>query len=101
MLPDFFNLLTERIAKTEMSAKRLSYAVNRVIDTFSYKQLNIADVLSADVKCRVMSYSEMCSDIAKRGATADDYAPLYLENSTKPAWVLKVDKLRYNLPDRM
>lgn len=101
MSQDFFNLLTERIVKTGMSNKRLSYAVNRVIDTFSYKQLNIADVLNADVKCRMMSYSEMCNDLTKRGTTAADYAPIYIGDSEKPAWVLRVDKIRYNLPDRM
>lgn len=101
MSADFFNLMTERIAKTGMTSRRLDYAVNRVIDNFTYKQLTIADVLSVDVKCRVLSYGEMCSEVSKRGASTEEYAPLYIGDSEKPAWVLKVDKARYNIPDKL
>lgn len=97
----FFNLLTERIAKTGMTAQRLDYATNRVIDTFTYKQLTIADILSADIKCRIMSYSEMCNDAAKRGASTDEYASVHVGEVEKPFWVLKADKTRYKLPDKI
>lgn len=101
MSKEFFNLLTERIAKTGMSSQRLEYAVNKVIDNFIYKQLTIADILSMDVKCRLLSYSEMCNEVAKNGSSTDQYAPVYLSKSERPAWVLKVDKLRYGIPDKM
>ncbi|MCM1250319.1 MAG: hypothetical protein NC209_04135 [Alistipes sp.] len=101
MSADFFNLLAERIAKTGMTSKRLEYAINRIIDNFTYKQLTIADILSMDVKCRLLSYAEMCSEVAKQGTSTDQYAPVYLGDSEKPAWVLKVDKARYNIPDRL
>ena len=101
MTKEFFSILTERISKTGMSDARLDYAVNRVLDTFTYKQLTIADVLSLDVKCRVMSYAEMCNDAAKRGASTDDYATLRIGDADKPVWVLKVDKIRYRLPDAL
>ena len=101
MSADFFNLLSERIAKTGMPSRRLEYAINRVIDNFTYKQLTIADVLSVDVKCRILSYSEMCNEVAKNGTSTDQYAPVYLGDSEKPAWVLKVDKERYNIPERL
>lgn len=101
MSADFFNLMTERIAKTGMTSRRLDYAVNRVIDNFTYKQLTIADVLSIDAKCRILSYAEMCSEAAKRGSSTDEYAPLYIGDAEKPAWVLKVDKARYNIPERI
>lgn len=101
MSADFFNLLTERIAKTGMTSGRLEYAINRVIDNFTYKQLTIADILSTDVKCRILSYAEMCNEVAKKGTSTDQYAPVYLGNSEKPAWILKVDKERYKIPDRL
>ncbi len=97
----FFNLLTERIAKTGMTARRLDYAVNHVIDNFTYKQLNVADVLSVDVKCRLLSYAQMCSEAAKNGTSTDLYAPVFMGEEDKPAWVLKVDKLRYKIPNRL
>lgn len=101
MSPAFFNLLTERIAKTGMTSQRLDYAINRVIDNFTYKQLTIADILSADVKCRILSYAQMCDEASRRGASTDEYAPVYIGDSEKPGWVLKIDKARYNIPDRL
>lgn len=101
MSTDFFNLLAERVAKTGMTSQRLEYAVNHVIDNFTYKQLTIADIMSIDVKCRLLSYVEMCNEIAKNGTSTNQYAPVYLGDSEKPAWVLKVDKLRYKIPDRL
>lgn len=101
MKADFFNLLTERISKTGMTAKRLDSAVNKVVDNFTYKQLTIADVLSFDIKCRFLSYSEMCNEATKNGSSTDDYAPVFIEGSEKPAWVLKADKIRYKIPDKL
>lgn len=101
MSPEFFNLLTERIVKSGMSYKRLEYAVNRVIDTFTYKQLTIADLMAIDVKCRILTYSQMCEEISKRGASTDEYSTIYIGESNRPNWVLKIDKERYKLPDRL
>lgn len=101
MSADFFNLLAERITKTGMTSRRLEYAINRVIDNFTYKQLNIADILSVDIKCRLLSYAQMCSEVAKNGTSTNQYAPVFLGDMDKPAWVLKVDKERYNIPDRL
>lgn len=101
MSPDFFNLLTERIAKTGMTSRRLDFAINRVIDNFTYRQLTIADVLSTDVKCRILSYAQMCDEASRRGASTDEYAPVRIGDSDKPGWVLKVDKARYNIPEQL
>lgn len=84
-----------------MTSQRLDYAINRVIDNFTYKQLTIADILSADVKCRILSYAQMCDEASRRGASTDEYAPVYIGDSEKPGWVLKIDKARYNIPDRL
>lgn len=101
MSQDFFNLLAERIAKTRMSAQRLEYAVNHVLDTFTYKQLTIADILSIDVRCRVLTYAEMCNEASKKGVSTSDYASVRIKGSDKPGWVLKVDKARFNIPDEI
>ena len=101
MSKDFLNLLTERIVKSGMSSKRLEYAVNHVIDTFTYQQITIADVLSLDVKCKILTYSEMCHEAHKRGCSTDEYAPIRIEGAEKPGWILKVDKAQYGLPDKI
>lgn len=101
MSNDFLNLLAERIIKSGMSSRRLEYAVTRVIDTFTYRQLTIADVLNMDVKCRIMTYTEMCHEAQKKGCSTDEYAPISIEGIDKPGWVLKVDKTQYGLPDKI
>lgn len=101
MKTDFFDLLTERIVKTGMTSKRLEHAINQVIDNFTYKQITIADVLSFDIKCRFLSYSEMCNEVARNGGSTDDYAPLRIHGAERPGWILNVDKARYNIPDEL
>lgn len=101
MSSEFFSILAERIGKTGISDKRLEYALNRVLDTFTYKRLTIADILSIDVKCRILTYAAMCNEVTRNGGSTDDYAPLRIGGSEKPGWILKVDKVRYNIPDEL
>lgn len=101
MSSDFFSILAERIGKTGMSSKRLEYAINRVIDNFTYKRLTIADVLSIDVKCKILTYSAMCNEVTKYGCSTDDYVPIRIKGQEKPGWILKVDKIKYNIPDEL
>lgn len=96
-----FNVIAERISKTGMSERRLEYAVNRVLDTFRFQRLTPADILDIDVKCRILSYAEMCNEVAKSGASTDDYAPIRISGADKPAWILKTDKARYNIPNEL
>lgn len=101
MSPSFFNILTEQIAKAGFSAKRLDYALNNLLNNFHYKHLTIADLMSLDVKCKVYSYHEMIDEVWRTKGSSDDYAPLWFGDSGKPHWVLKIDKQRYNLPERL
>lgn len=101
MKDEFFSILAERISKTAMSDKRLEYALNRVLDTFTYKRLTIADILSIDVKCRIMTYAAMIDEVSRNGGSTNDYVPIRISGVKKPGWVLKVDKVRYNIPDEI
>lgn len=101
MSDEFFNLLAERIDRKGLSSDRLEYAVNHVIDNFTYKTLTIADIMSIDRKVAVMSYNEMVAECSKRGCTTDEYAPIRIGNEPKPFWVHRSDKAKYNLPDEI
>lgn len=101
MKPQFFNLLAEQIAKSGFSSTRLDYALNTILNTFHYKQLTIADIMSIDVKCKVYSYTEMSCEVDKKGSAMSAYSPIWFGNAKKPHWVLTVDKERYMLPDRL
>ena len=82
--------MSERIEKSGMSSKRLEYAVNKVIDTFTYKTLTIADILSIDVTRRAVTYETMCNEIAKNGGSTDMYESVRVEGMLKPLWIKKL-----------
>ena len=101
MGPEFWSVLAERIAKTGMTSQRLGYAVNKVIDNFTYKTLTVADVLKLDLQCEVLAYSEMLDRVAKANGTTTDYAPVRIKGLCKPVWVKKADKERLRIPDEL
>lgn len=101
MGPEFWSVLAERIAKTGMTSQRLGYAVNKVIDNFTYKTLTVADVLKLDLQCEVLAYSEMLDRVAKVNGTTTDYAPVRIKGLCKPVWVKRADKERLRIPDEL
>lgn len=101
MSEDFFNLLAERIVKRGLSKERLNYAIDHVLDNYTYQRMTIADIISLDKKVDVMSYNEMLNDASKRQATTNDYCPIHLGDEPKPFWIRKTDKTRFNIPDRL
>lgn len=101
MSDEFFDLLTECIAKKGISADRLEYAVNHVLDNFTYKTLTIADIMSIDRKVEIMTYAEMVAECSRRGCTTNDFAPIRIGDESKPFWAHKSDKVKFNLPDRL
>ena len=70
---DFFNLLTERIIANGFTDERLQDAIAKVIDTFSYKELHVSDVIKFDKHIRLLTYAEICGLVTERGHTFDDY----------------------------
>lgn len=64
---EFFNVLAERLIANGFTDKRLSDAVNHVIDTFQYKELNISDIVKFDKKIRLYNYNEACILVTKDG----------------------------------
>lgn len=101
MSDDFFNLLAERIVKRGLSKERLQYAIDHVLDNYTYQRMTIADIMSIDKTVQIMSYGEMTTEARRNGRTTDDYAPLYIGDEPKPFWVHKADKVRFNIPDRL
>lgn len=101
MSEDFFNLLAERIVKRGLSKERLNYAIDHVLDNYTYQRMTIADIMSIDKRFQILSFSEMVNEARKNGRTTDDYAPIRIGNEEKPFWVHKADKVKYNIPDKL
>lgn len=69
----FFNLLAERVMAGGFTASRLRDAVDHVLDTFRYKELNIADVVGFDRRARLYGYNEVCTMVSKGQASFSDF----------------------------
>lgn len=103
MSPTFWGLLGKRIAEKGITADRLSYAVNQVIDNFTYQRLTIADILGekTDRKFRVLTYGQMLAECSKVGCSTEDYAPIKIGDTDRPFWVLASEKALYQIPDQL
>lgn len=82
-------------------ADRLEYAIDHVLDNFSYRNLTIADIMSIDRRVEIMTYTEMVAECARQGCTTNDYSPVHIGNAEKPYWVHKSDKVKFNIPDKL
>lgn len=85
----FFDVLYERLVKNGFTGQRLEDAVNHVIDSFQYKELNVADVVSFDKRAKLHTYNQMCNEIANGQAVMDEFQRLEVDG--KNYWVRKVD----------
>lgn len=73
MQPAFFNLLSERIIANGFSDKRLTDAVNNVIDNFEFKELNVSDIIKFDRKVKMHTYTEAAAMVTAGKATFEDF----------------------------
>lgn len=64
---EFFNVLAERLIANGFTDERFADAVNHVIDTFQYKELNISDIVKFDKKVKLYNYSEACTLVTRDG----------------------------------
>lgn len=97
----FWELLAQRISERGMTAAELDYAVNEVIDNFTYQNLTIADILKQgkEKRFKLRTYEAMLSECNRNGTTTNDYCAVKVRNIDKPCWVSKADKVLYNIPD--
>jgi hypothetical protein len=86
----FFNILAERIVENGFTEKRLADAVNHVIDTFRYKELNVSDIIRFDRSVRLYTHDEVCR-MWMIGAGQNDFEKRSVDGVTY--WIRKVDLL--------
>lgn len=99
----FWELLALRIGEKGMTASELEFAVNEVIDNFTYQSLTIADIMKQgkDKRFKLLTYSAMVAECNRNGTTTNDYCPIRVSGMDKPAWISKADKALYNIPDEL
>ncbi|MDR2858938.1 MAG: hypothetical protein LBV64_00900 [Mediterranea sp.] len=87
----FFDILAERIVSNGFTEKRLKDAVNQVIDSFQYKELNISDIIKFDRRIKLYTYSQVCKMWTSGSATNDEFEIRKIEEVNY--WIRKVDLL--------
>lgn len=70
---NFYNLLAERIIANGFSDQRLQDAIEKLIDNFQYKEINISDVISFDKRIKLYTYGEVSDLISSNRAKMDDF----------------------------
>jgi len=73
MSKEFFVLLTEFLVKEKFTKQRLKEAVNHIITTFKYKELNISDIIQFDKRVKLYTYNEVTAMVLKSQASFDDF----------------------------
>lgn len=87
----FFNLLAERIVANGFSDQKLKDAVAKCIDTFSYKEINISDIIGYDKRVKLYTYGEMCDMIYNKLARCDDFK--FVETKNGKYWIKKTERI--------
>lgn len=94
MQQDFTELLMKRIRANGFSNTRLIAAVENVVDSFTYKKLNIADIINFDVRVKFYTYKELESKVAAGEDLFSNYEVIDI-GIGKPVRVRKEDFVRY------
>lgn len=76
----FFSLLSERIVANKFTDKRLTDAVNNVIDNFKFKDLTIADIISFDKQHKFITYNELVRRVLAGKTSFDNYEIIEVDN---------------------
>jgi hypothetical protein len=86
---EFFNVLAERIVANGFTNERLNEAVNKVIDNFQYRELNVSDITRFDKKVKLYTYGGYCDLISRSLAVHEDFDTKQIDG--KYYWFLKKD----------
>ena len=87
-LPQFFNVLAERLIANGFTDQRLTDAVNNLIDNFKFKELNIADIVKFDKKMKLYNYKEACKLVTEDGFEfGKDLQRISMDDNTY--WIMK------------
>lgn len=87
---EFFNVLAERLIANGFTDERIKDAVNHIIDSFQYKELNISDIIKFDKRIKLYSHSDICNEIHNNRVSFSDFEK-YKKVGKKQFWVKKAD----------
>ena len=73
----FLSMLAEALIRNSFTRKRLSDAVNSLIDAHTYPSFTIADVIRFDKKMKLYSHADVCNLIPS-GYTFEDFEHVWI-----------------------
>lgn len=95
----FIDILLRRAKEKGFSDKRLTDAVNNVIDTCQYPNPTLANFLSYDKSVKIIDYNQLCGLVMHQQVQWESYTRIKVNGSNY--YIRKVDKDRYSIPDEL
>lgn len=94
---DFTDILLERAKEKKWTDRRLTDAVNNLIDTCQYPQPTLANVLSYDKRIKTYSYTDMCDMAYNYGSSVWQTYKRLSDDIAPGRWAHVSDVMKYNL----
>lgn len=94
---EFYDVLADRLKANGFSDSRLNAAVNHVIDTCTYPQPTIANIISYDVKIKLHTYNEIVAMAEPHINIFENYKPIKTKDMVKPMYAHINDIKKYKL----
>lgn len=73
METNFISILSERLVANGFTEQRIKDAVANVIDNFTYKNPNIADIIKFDKKVKLYTYHEVSALVTEGASQFSDF----------------------------
>lgn len=86
MSDNYTAVLMDRMFTNGFTKQRVKDAIGHTIDTFHFKNLNVADIISFDRKVKTYSYNEMIA-MCNQYKTTEDFE--MIEINGKKRWIEK------------
>lgn len=95
----FFEILLDRVEGTGFTDKRLTDAVNNLIDNFNYPNPTIANIIGFDKRVKLLTYSQLCDIENGCPGSFKDYCRV--RRNGKIFWINRAEKEQFNIGDEI
>lgn len=94
---EFYDLLNDSLKRNGFTDKRLTDAVNFVIDNFKYPKPRIADFISYDQRIAVLTYHELINKVTSNDASFETWKAIRKDSFGNLIFAHVNDVEKYNI----
>lgn len=93
----FFDVFSDRIKENNYSDKRLTDAINHVIDNCIYPTPTIAQFISYDKRIKLYTHEQLWKLVDEVRSVGQEYKAVRIGDNPRPVWANLNDIHEYNL----